>query len=97
MPEQVAVVNPGPTAEPAHRIPQLGVDERVDDDRGMSASAGDCPLQIVDGLGPRVAHFLERLLGKLGLERKHEPGGRLSCGVGDDVELDRRLGHPARG
>src|SRR6266576_201750 len=97
MPEQVAVVNPGATAEPTHRIAQLRVDERVDDDGSVSASAGDGPLQIVDRLRPRVTYLLERLLGKLGLERKHEARGRLSRGVGDDVELDRRLGHPARG
>jgi hypothetical protein len=63
----------------------------------VSAGAGDGPLQIVDGLGPGVTHLLERLFRKLSLESEHEARGGLSRGVGDDVELDRRLGHPERG
>ena len=81
-------MDPRAAAEPAHRIAKLRVDERVDHDGRMAAGAQHGPFEVSDGLGPGVAHLLERLLGKLGLEGEHEARGSLSRGVGDDVELD---------
>ena len=51
-----------------------------------------CPVddepQIVDGLDTRVPDHLERLFGKLRLERSDETRGGLAGGVRDDVQLD---------
>ncbi len=81
-----------PAAELAHRVAQLGLDERVDDDRGPPLGAVHREREIVHGLDARVADLLERLLGELGLEREHEPGRGLAGGVRDDVQLDGSRG-----
>src|ERR1700730_9954311 len=91
MTEQVAIVDASASAEPAHGVPKLRVDECVDHYGGMAAGAEHGPLEVCDGLRPRVTHLLERLLGKLGLEGEHEARGSLSRRVGHDVELDGRL------
>ena len=85
--EDVAVVELRAAAEVAHRLTQLGLDDRVDDDRRTALRAVDDEPQVVDGLDPRVADLLERLLGELGLERGDEPGRGLAGRVGDDVQL----------
>ena len=53
-------------------------------------------LEVVDRLDLRVPDLLERLVRELGLERCHEPRGRLAGRVRDDVELDDLAGgrHP---
>ena len=88
--EDVAVVQLRAAAEVAHRVAQLRLDDRVDDDRGPALRAVDHQAQVVDGLDPRVPDLLERLLGELGLERGDEPRRGLPGGVGDDVQLYRR-------
>ena len=49
--EEIAVVNARAAAEPAHRVPKLGVDERVDHDGCMPARAQHGPLEVRDRLG----------------------------------------------
>ena len=91
MAEQVAIVHARATTEPTHCIAELGVDERVDDDGRTPTRAPHRDLELVDGLDARMPHLLELLLGKLRLERVHEPCRSLAGRVRDDVELDRRL------
>jgi hypothetical protein len=91
--EQVAVVELVAAAERAGGLAELRVDEGVDDHRRAALRAAEREVEVVDGLDPRVADLLELLLRELRLERMHEPDGGLPGGVGDDVELDRRLGH----
>ena len=93
VPQEIAVVHARPATQPSHRVTELRIDERVDDDRSVSARARDGTVEIDDRLHPRVPHLLELLLGKLGLERLHEPGRGFAGGVGDDVKLD---GHGVR-
>ena len=88
MPEQVAVVDAGATAQPAHLVPEAGLDERVDHDRGPSPGAGDGEREVIHRLDAWMAHLLEREMGELRLEREHEAGRRLSRRVREDVELD---------
>ena len=90
--EEVAVVDLRPAAQLAHRVAQLGLDERVDDHCGPALGAVHGEREVVHVLDARVAHLLERLLGELRLEREHEPGRRLAGGVRDDVQLDRGRG-----
>ena len=85
-------------AELAHRVAELGRDERVDHDRGPPARLLDGDVQVLDVLDARVADLHERLVGELRLERDHEALRGLPGRVGDDVELDRlalasRLAH----
>ena len=77
----------GTTAKAAHRIAKLRIDERVDDDRGVAASAQDCALEIRHGLGPGVTYLLELLFRELRLQRLHEPRSSFPGGVGDDVQF----------
>ena len=79
----------GATTQLAHRISQLGADERVHHDRRPAAGLLHRDAQVLDVLDPRVPDLLERLVGELGLEREHEPLRGLPRRVGDDVELDR--------
>ena len=79
------------TAETTHRVAELWIDERVDDDSRTSARASHCNLELVDGVDARMSHLLELLLRKLRLERVHEPCGGLAGRVRDDVELDGRV------
>ena len=88
MAEQVAVVDARATAQAAHGVAQLRIDERVDDNRGVTACARDGALEIVHALGARVANLLELLLRKLRLERLDEPRRGLAGRVGDDVQVD---------
>ena len=78
-------------AERAHRLAQLGLDERVDDDRRPALHPVDRELQVGDRLDARMPDLEELLLRELRLERLHEALRRLAGRVGDDVELD--LGH----
>ena len=88
MPEQVAVVDSGAAAERAHRLAQLRLDERVDDDRGPARCARcTACAEVLDRLDARVPDLDERLVGELRLERRHEPRRRLAGRVGDDVQL----------
>ena len=89
--EQIAVVHTCAATEAAHRVAHLRIHQRVDDDGRAPAGAADGDLEILHRLGARVPHFLEVLLGKLRLERVHEPRGRLAGGVRHDVQLDRRV------
>jgi hypothetical protein len=91
MAEQVAVVHPGTAAKPPHGVAKLSVDERVDHDSGVTAGARDRELEVGNGLGARVADLFELLVWELRLERLDQPSGRLARGVGDDVQLDRRM------
>ena len=91
--EQIAVVEPRAPAKNPHLLPELGLDERVDDDRGPPLRALDREPQVVDGFDARVTDLLELLFGELSLERVHEPRRRLAGGVGDDVQLDGGLRH----
>ena len=93
MPEQIAVMEPRAAAEDAHLLAELGLDERVDDDRGPALGSLDGEPQVIDRLDPRMADLLELLVGELSLERVHEPRRRLAGGVGDDMQFDGGLGH----
>jgi hypothetical protein len=88
MAEQVAVVHARATAEPAHRIAHLAIDQRVHDDRRMPACRRDRALEVGDRVAARMPDLLELLLGELRLQRLHEAGRGLTRGVGDDVKLD---------
>ena len=85
----------GAPAEVLHRLPQLGLDDRVDDDRGPALRAVDDEAEVVHRLDARMADLLERLLGELRLERGDEPRGGFAGRVRDDVELDGRDAHLA--
>ena len=78
-------------AQQPHLLAELGLDERVDEHRRPALRTLDGELQILDGLDPRMADLLERLVWELRLERHHEPRCGLAGRVGDDVELDGRL------
>ena len=82
-----------PAAERAHRLAELRLDERVDDDGGPAAHPVDRELEVVLRLDARMADLDELLVGELRLERLDEPRRRLAGGVGDDVQLDRRVRH----
>ena len=89
MAEEVAVVQACSPAELPHRLAHRRLDERVDHHRGTAACLGDGNVQVIDDLTARMADDLECLLRKLRLERKDEPCGCLTRGVGNDVQLDR--------
>ena len=91
--EQVAVVETCPAAERAHGLAELRLDERVDHDRRTAAHPVHRELEVVLRLDARVADLDEVLLRELRLERLDEPRRGLAGGVGDDVELDRRVRH----
>ncbi len=91
--EQVAVVETRPAAERAHRLAELRLDERVDDDGRAAAHPVHRELEVVLRLDARVADLDELLLRELRLERLDEARRGLAGGVGDDVELDRRVRH----
>ncbi len=91
MTEQVAVVDAGAAAELAHRLAEAGLDERVDHHGRPAPGSRDGELQVVDRLDARMADLREPLLGKLRLERQHEPCRRLARRVRDDMELDRAV------
>src|SRR5919201_3999407 len=95
MAEQVAVVEPRAAAQDPHLLAQLRLDERVDHDRGTPLRPLAREPQVVHGLYPWMANLLELLVGELRLERVHEARRGLTCGVRNDVELDRRLRHAA--
>ena len=95
--EQVAVVQARTPAERPHLLAQLGLDERVDDDRGPTLRALDRVLEVDDALDHRVANLLERLIRELGLQRVHEAGRGLPGRIGDDVELYGLWAHRAQG
>jgi hypothetical protein len=57
-----------------------------------SAGTPHGTVEVIDRLSSAVAHLLELLFRKLGLEGQDKARGGLSGGVGDDVELDW-LGH----
>ncbi len=95
--EQVAVMQARTPAERPHLLAQLGLDERVDDDRGPALRALDRELEVVDALDHRMADLLECLIGELRLQRMHEPGRGLTGRIGDDVELDGLRSHRAQG
>ena len=80
-------------AEVPHRLAQLRLDDRVDDDRGPALRAVDDEAEVVHRLDARMPDLLERLLGELRLERGDEPRGGLAGRVRDDVELDGRNAH----
>ena len=88
VPEQVAVVDAGAAAEPAHLVAEAGLDERVDHHRRPSPRAGDGEREVIHRLDAWMAHLLEREIGELRLEREHEARRGLSRRVRDDVELD---------
>ena len=88
--EQVAVVEPRAAAERAHRVAQLRLHERVDDDRRPALHPVDGDVQVVLRLDARVADLDELLLRELRLERLDEARGGLARRVRDDVELDGR-------
>ena len=78
-------------AEVPHRLAQLRLDDRVDDDRGPALRAVDDEPEVVHGLDARVPDLLERLLGELRLERGDEARRGFPGRVRDDVQLDLRL------
>ncbi len=80
-----------PSAEAAHRIAHLRLDERVDDDGRTPAGTAYGELEIVHGFHARVADLLELLVGELRLECLDQARGGLPGGIGDDVQLDRRM------
>ena len=84
-------MDPRATAETAHRVAHLLVDERVHDDRGVSARRRDGALEVGDRLAAGMPHLLELLIGELRLQRLYEARGRLARGVGDDVQLNRHV------
>ena len=88
MTEQVAVVQLRPAAERAHRLAQLRLDQRVDDDRLAPLHPLDGELKIGDRLDARMPDLAELLVRELGLERLDEPRRRLAGRVGDHVQLD---------
>ena len=80
-------------AERAHRLAQLRLDERVHDDRGAAAHAVHRELEVFLRLDPRMADLDELLVRELRLERLDEARGCFARGVGDDMQLDRRVRH----
>jgi hypothetical protein len=86
-------VEPRPAAERAHGLAKLRLDERVDHDGRPAAHPVHGELEVVLRLDPRVADLDEVLLRELRLERLHQARRGLAGGVGDDVELDRRVRH----
>ena len=86
--EQVAVVELRAAAEGAHRLAQLGLDERVDDDGRAPLHPVDRELQVGDRLDARMADLGELLVGELRLERLDEALSRLAGRIGDHVQLD---------
>ena len=82
--------------QPPHRVAHQRIDERVHNHRGATASAPDRELEVLDGLDARVPDLLELLVRELRFECLHEPGSGLPRGVGDDVQLDRRMRGHAR-
>ena len=93
VPEDVAVVELRAPAQRAHRLAQLRLHDRVDHDRRPPPHPADRELEVVLRLDARVADLDEVLLRELGLERLDEPRRGLAGGVGDDVQLDRRVRH----
>ncbi len=75
-------------AQRAHRLAELGLDERVDDDRLPPFHPLHRELQVGDRLDARVPDLAELLVGELRLERLHEPRRRLAGRIGDHVQLD---------
>ena len=100
VPEEIAVVDAGATAELPHRVAQPGVDQRVDHDRRPAARLLDGDVEILDVLDALMPDLDKRLIRELRLEREDEPGSGLPRRVGDDVKLDGRalglLGHGLR-
>ncbi len=93
-------MNARAAAQLSHRVAQPRLDERVDHHRRPPARLLHGEVQVLGVLDPRVPDLHERLVGKLRLEREHEPCRRLPRRVGDDVQLDGRslglLGHGLR-
>ena len=89
--EQVAVVELRAPAERAHRVAQLRLHERVDDDRRPALHPVDREVEVVLRLDARMADLDELLVGELRLERLDEARRGLAGGVGDDVQLDGRV------
>ena len=88
MAEEVAVVDARAAAELAHRVAELGSDERVDHHRRPPARLLHGDVQVLDVLDARVADLGERLIRELRLKCEDEPRGGLAGRVGDDVQLD---------
>ena len=82
-----------PAAEGAHGFAELWLHERVDDDGRPAAHAVHGELEVVLRLDARMADLDEVLLWELRLQRLDEARRGLAGGVGDDVELDRRVRH----
>ena len=66
--EDVAVVELRPAAERPHRLAELRLDDRVDDDRRPSAHTVDNEPEVGRRLDSRVADLAKLLLRELGLE-----------------------------
>ena len=82
-----------PAAERPHRLAQLRLDERVDDDGGPALHPVDGEPQVGGVLHAWVADLEELQVGELRLERLDEALGRLAGRVRDHVQLDGA--HPA--
>jgi len=91
--EEVAVVEARAAAERAHRLAQLGLDERVDHNGSAALHPVDRELEVFLRLDPWMADLDELLVRELRLERLDEPRRRFARGVGHDVQLDRRVRH----
>ena len=92
MPEEIAVVDAGATAELAHRVAQARLDQRVHHYCRTAASGRDGQLEIVDGFDPWVPDLGEHLLRELGLEGEHQASRGLPRRVRDDVQLNGGVG-----
>ena len=82
-------MQPGPATERPHRLTQLRLDERVDDDRAASSHAVDGELEVGSRLDARVADLAKLLLRELRLERLDESLRGLARRVGHGVQFDR--------
>ena len=76
----------------AHDLPQLGLDEREEDDGTASARPRCGEMDVLDDGDARVPDDLELLAGKLRLDRLDHPGRGLPRRVRDHVQLDE-VGH----
>ena len=92
MAEQVAVVKLRARGRACASLAQLGLDERVDDDRGPALHPFDRELKVSDRLDPWMADLGELLIGELRLERLDEALRGLPGRVRDHVQLDEAHG-----
>ena len=87
-PEHVQHHQPLLTRDLDHRLAQTGVDEGVEHGRAAARRRLQRPGELLAGLDPGVAVELGLEVLELALRRTGDPGRRVACRVGDDVDLE---------